>query len=148
MSTTIYAKLDLPTVEKRYVTTTDHKKMLVWVVLPPILTPIRSIPPTVLPRGAQAALSQFYSFRWNFQLMVSQVYVVVAPNRRDMPGHGVRWNEEISTDWGGQNMRDYLSAIDAFAKEPYVDADRLGAVGASYGGLFGILSRRYSQRLL
>jgi len=79
-------------------------------------------------------LSQFYSFRWNFQIMASQGYIVVAPNRRGMPGHGVEWNEAISKDWGGQVMDDYLSAIDDVAKESYVDQDRLGCVGASYGG--------------
>ena len=82
----------------------------------------------------QSPLSQFYSFRWNFQLMAANGYIVVAPNRHGMPGWGVRWNEDISKDWGGQPMRDYLSAIDAIAKEDYVDKNRLGCVGASYGG--------------
>lgn len=145
----LYAKLDLPTVEQRYVTTTDDKKMLVWVVLPPHFDPHEKYPALLYCQGGpQSALSQFYSFRWNFQLMASQGYIVVAPNRRGMPGHGVRWNEQISTDWGGQNMRDYLSAIDALAEEPYVDADRLGAIGASYGGysvfyLAGIHKNRF-----
>src|SRR3546814_8890181 len=84
--------------------------------------------------GPQGALSQFYSYRWNFQLIAAQGYIVVAPNRRGMPGYGVEWNEQISGDWGGQAINDYLSAIDDMAKEPYVDTDRLGAVGASYGG--------------
>ena len=84
--------------------------------------------------GPQGALSQFYSFRWNFQLMAAQGYIVVAPNRRGMPGHGVAWNEQISGNYGGQNMQDYLAAIDDIAKEPYVDKERIGCVGASYGG--------------
>ncbi|WP_299522986.1 S9 family peptidase, partial [uncultured Lutibacter sp.] len=84
--------------------------------------------------GPQGALSQFYSFRWNFQLMAANGYIIVAPNRRGMPGYGVEWNEQISKDYGGQNMQDYLSAIDELAKEPYVDNDKLGAIGASYGG--------------
>ena len=84
--------------------------------------------------GPQSALTQFYSPRWNFQLMAAQGYIVIAPNRRGMPGHGVEWNEQISKDWGGQVMQDYLAAIDDISKEKYVDKDRRGAVGASYGG--------------
>lgn len=130
-----YAALKLPKVQRRYVTTTDGKKMLVWVVLPPDFDPAKKYPALLYCQGGpQSAVSQFYSFRWNFQVMASQGYVVVAPNRRGMPGHGVEWNEAISKDWGGQAMQDYLSAIDDVAKEPYVDAKRLGAVGASYGG--------------
>ena len=130
-----YAKLKLPTYQRRYVTTTDGKKMLVWVVLPPDFDATKKYPALLYCQGGpQSAVSQFYSFRWNFQVMASQGYIVVAPNRRGMPGHGVEWNEAISKDWGGQAMKDYLSAIDDVAKEPYVDAKRLGAVGASYGG--------------
>jgi dipeptidyl aminopeptidase/acylaminoacyl peptidase len=84
--------------------------------------------------GPQSALTQFYSFRWNFQLMAANGYIVVAPNRRGMPGHGVKWNAEISKDYGGQVMRDYFTAIDEVAKEPFVDKGRLGCVGASFGG--------------
>ena len=84
--------------------------------------------------GPQSSLTQFYSFRWNFQVMASQGYIVVAPNRRGMPGHGVEWNEAISKDWGGKAMQDYLDAIDDVAKESYVDNDRLAALGASFGG--------------
>ncbi|WP_114310035.1 S9 family peptidase [Winogradskyella arenosi] len=131
----LYAKVDLPTVEKRYVTTTDGKQMLVWVVLPPNFDATKKYPTLLYAQGGpQSPLSQFYSYRWNFQLMASQGYIVVAPNRRGMQGHGVQWNEAISKDWGGQVMDDYLSAIDAMAKEPYVDADRLAAIGASFGG--------------
>jgi dipeptidyl aminopeptidase/acylaminoacyl peptidase len=135
--------------EKRWVNTTDGKKMLVWVVYPPNFDPNKKYPTLLyLQGGPQGALTQFYSFRWNFQLMAAQGYIVVAPNRRGMPGHGVEWNEEISKDWGGQVMKDYLSAIDDVAKEKYVDKARLGAVGASYGGysafyLAGIHQNRF-----
>ncbi|WP_159022286.1 S9 family peptidase [Formosa sp. L2A11] len=144
-----YSKLDLPKVEKRYVTTTDNKQMLVWVILPPNFDPNKKYPTLLYAQGGpQSPLSQFYSYRWNFQLMASQGYIIVAPNRRGMPGHGVEWNEAISKDWGGQSMRDYLSAIDDVAKESYVDKDRLGAIGASYGGysifyLAGIHNKRF-----
>lgn len=131
----LYDALDLPKVEKRYVTTTDGKQMLVWVILPPNFDENKKYPTLLYAQGGpQSPLSQFYSYRWNFQLMASQGYIVVAPNRRGMPGHGVEWNEAISKDWGGQAMQDYLSAMDEISKEPYVDENRLGAVGASFGG--------------
>jgi dipeptidyl aminopeptidase/acylaminoacyl peptidase len=131
----VFKSIALSKTERRYVTTTDGKKMLVWVVLPPNFDPNKKYPTLLYCQGGpQSALSQFYSFRWNFQVMAAQGYIVVAPNRRGMPGHGVEWNEQISKDWGGQVMDDYLSAIDDVAKEPYVDKARLGAVGASYGG--------------
>lgn len=135
--------------EKRYVTTTDGKKMLVWVILPPDFDAKKKYPALLYCQGGpQSALTQFYSYRWNFQLMAAQGYIVVAPNRRGMPGHGVEWNEQISKDWGGQVINDYLSAIDDVAKEPYVDKTRLGAVGASYGGysvfyLAGMHNKRF-----
>jgi dipeptidyl aminopeptidase/acylaminoacyl peptidase len=145
----VYSTLALSKTEKRYVTTTDGKKMLVWVVLPPNFDPKKKYPTLLYCQGGpQSALTQFYSFRWNFQVMAAQGYIIVAPNRRGMPGHGVQWNEEISKDWGGQVMDDYLSAIDDVAKEPYVDKARLGAIGASYGGysvfyLAGIHNKRF-----
>lgn len=121
--------------ERRWVPTTDGKKMLVWVIYPPNFNPSNKYPTLLYCQGGpQSPLTQFYSFRWNFQLMASQGYIVVAPNRRGMPGHGTKWNEDISKDHGGQAMKDYLSAIDAISKESYVDKDRLGCVGASYGG--------------
>ncbi|WP_026451691.1 S9 family peptidase [Aequorivita capsosiphonis] len=135
VNTDLYGKLDLPTVEKRMVTTKDNKQMLVWVILPPNFDKNKKYPTLLYAQGGpQSALSQFYSTRWNFQLMASEGYIVVAPNRRGMPGHGVAWNEAISGDWGGGAMQDYLDAIDDVAKEPYVDNDRLGAIGASFGG--------------
>lgn len=146
-----YADLDLPTVKKRMVktTTNDGKEMLVWVIYPPNFDESKKYPTLLyLQGGPQSALSQFYSYRWNFQLMASQGYIVVAPNRRGMPGHGVEWNEEISQDWGGKVMQDYLAAIDDIVKEPYVDNSRLGAIGASFGGysafyLAGIHNKRF-----
>lgn len=135
VNTDFYGKMDLPIVEKRMVTTKDGKQMLVWVILPPNFDKTKKYPTLLYAQGGpQSPLSQFYSFRWNFQLMASQGYVVVAPNRRGMPGHGVEWNEAISGDWGGGAMQDYLDAIDAISKEPYVDKNRMGAVGASFGG--------------
>jgi len=135
VNTGTYATMSLPKVEKRMVATTDGKEMTTWVIYPPDFDPTQKYPTLLYTQGGpQSALSQFYSFRWNFQIMASQGYIVVAPNRRGMPGHGVEWNEAISKDWGGQVMDDYLSAIDDVAKESYVDKDRLGCVGASYGG--------------
>lgn len=144
-----FAGLKLSKTEKRYVTTKDGKKMLVWVILPPDFDATKKYPTLLYCQGGpQSALSQFYSFRWNFQVMAAQGYIVVAPNRRGMPGHGVEWNEAISKDWGGEVMNDYLAAIDDVTKEPYVDKARLGAVGASYGGysvfyLAGIHDKRF-----
>ncbi|MBK9982462.1 MAG: S9 family peptidase [Saprospiraceae bacterium] len=130
-----YSKISMVKTERKWVETTDHKKMLVWVVYPPNFDPAKKYPTLLYCQGGpQSALTQFYSFRWNFQLMASNGYIVVAPNRRGMPGHGTEWNEEISKDHGGQAMKDYLSAIDNVSKEHYVDKDRLGCVGASYGG--------------
>ena len=144
-----YSKLQTGKVEKRMVTTTDGKQMVVWVIYPPNFDPNKKYPALLYCQGGpQSELTQFYSFRWNFQVMAANGYIVVAPNRRGMPGHGVAWNEQISGDWGGQVMQDYLSAIDDVSKEPYVDKNRLGAVGASYGGysvflLAGIHQNRF-----
>jgi dipeptidyl aminopeptidase/acylaminoacyl peptidase len=149
VNTDTYSKLALSKTEKRYVTTTDGKKMLVWVILPPNFDATKKYPTLLFCQGGpQSPLTQAYSFRWNFSLMAAQGYVVVAPNRRGMQGHGVAWNEQISKDWGGQVMNDYLSAIDDVAKESYVDKARLGCVGASYGGysvfyLAGIHNNRF-----
>jgi dipeptidyl aminopeptidase/acylaminoacyl peptidase len=149
VNTATYNSLALSKTVKRYVTTTDGKKMLVWVILPPNFDATKKYPTLLYCQGGpQSALTQFYSFRWNFQLMAANGYIVVAPNRRGMPGHGVEWNEQISKDWGGQVMDDYLSAIDDVCKESYVDVGRLGCVGASYGGysafyLAGIHNRRF-----
>ncbi|MEL7121659.1 MAG: S9 family peptidase [Bacteroidota bacterium] len=140
----IYKDIKMSKIDKRIVKTTDGKDMVTWVIYPPDFDPTKKYPTLLYCQGGpQGALSQFYSFRWNFQLMAANGYIVVAPNRRGMPGHGVEWNEQISKDYGGQNMKDYLSAIDDVAKESYVDKDRLGCVGASYGGysVFYLASR-------
>ncbi|MBP4140906.1 S9 family peptidase [Flavobacterium sp. P4023] len=149
VNTSTYNSLALSKTERRYVTTTDGKKMLVWVILPPNFDATKKYPTLLYCQGGpQSPLTQSYSFRWNFQLMAANGYIVVAPNRRGMQGHGVEWNEQISKDWGGQVMQDYLAAIDDVAKEKYVDANRLGCVGASYGGysafyLAGIHNNRF-----
>ena len=149
VNTSTFNSLALSKTERRYVTTTDDKKMLVWVILPPNFDATKKYPTLLYCQGGpQSPLTQFYSFRWNFQLMAAQGYIVVAPNRRGMQGHGVEWNEQISKDWGGQVMEDYLSAIDDVAKENYVDKSRLGCIGASYGGysvfyLAGIHNNRF-----
>ncbi len=131
----VYKSLDLPTYELKTVKTTDNKEMAVWVIYPPNFDKNKKYPSLLyLQGGPQSPLSQFYSFRWNFQVMASQGYIIVAPNRRGMPGHGVEWNEDISKDWGGQAIRDYLSAIDEISKENFFDKERIGAVGASFGG--------------
>ncbi len=130
-----YAGIAQSKVEPRITKATDGKDLLSWIIYPPDFDPTKKYPTLLYCQGGpQGALSQFYSYRWNFQLIAAQGYIVVAPNRRGMPGYGVEWNEQISGDWGGQAINDYLSAIDDMAKEPYVDTDRLGAVGASYGG--------------
>jgi len=131
----IYDAVKTAKVEKRWVKTTDGKNMLVWVILPVDFDSTKKYPALLYCEGGpQAAVSQFYSFRWNFQIMAANGYIIVAPNRRGLPTFGQEWNDQIAGDYGGQNIKDYLSAIDAIAKEPYVDANRLGAVGASYGG--------------
>jgi dipeptidyl aminopeptidase/acylaminoacyl peptidase len=130
-----YSKLKLSETKLRMVKTTDGKEMGVWVVYPPDFDSAKQYPTLLYCQGGpQSALSQFYSVRWNFQLMAANGYIVVAPNRRGMPGWGTEWNEAISNDWGGMPMQDYLAAIDDVAKESYVDKNRLGCVGASYGG--------------
>jgi dipeptidyl aminopeptidase/acylaminoacyl peptidase len=131
----IYSGISMSKIERRYVKTTDGKEMMVWVVFPPDFRADKKYPTLLYCQGGpQSEVSQFYSFRWNFQLMAARGYIVVAPNRRGLPGFGVRWNEAISKDWGGQAMKDYLSAIDAVSAEAYVDKSRLGCIGASYGG--------------
>lgn len=145
----IYNKISLSKTEKRYVKTTDGKRMLVWVIYPPNFDEGKKYPTLLYCQGGpQAPLTQFYSFRWNFQLIAANGYIVVAPDRRGMPGFGVEWNEQISKDWGGQVMDDYLTAIDEVSKEEFVDKNRLGCVGASYGGysvfyLAGIHNNRF-----
>ncbi len=131
----IYDNISFGKVEKRWVKTTDGKQMLVWVILPPDFDPAKRYPTLLYCQGGpQSVVSQFWSYRWNFQLMAAQGYVVVAPNRRGLPSFGQEWLDQISGDYSGQNIRDYLSAIDDVAREPWCDSERLGCVGASYGG--------------
>jgi len=124
------------TSEQRWVKTTDGKEMLYWVILPPHFDATKKYPTLLFCEGGpQSPVSQFWSYRWNFFIMASQGYVVIAPNRHGLPGFGSEWCEEISGDWTGQCMDDYLTAIDDACEQlPYVDRDRLGAVGASFGG--------------
>jgi dipeptidyl aminopeptidase/acylaminoacyl peptidase len=147
----VYNSITLSKVERRYLTASDGKPLLVWVIYPPGFDPSKKYPTLLYCQGGpQSPLTQYYSFRWNFQLMAANNYVIVAPNRRGMPGHGVAWNEQISRDYGGQNMKDYLISIDELCKEPFVDKTRLGCVGASYGGysvfyLAGIHQKRFKS---
>lgn len=144
-----YAKLTPGKSELKMVKTTDGKEMGVWIHYPPNFDPNKKYPTLLYCQGGpQSALTQYFSTRWNFALMAANGYIVVAPNRRGMPGWGTQWNEQISKDWGGQVMDDYLSATDYAKTLPYVDADRMGAVGASYGGysvfmLAGIHENRF-----
>ncbi len=131
----MYSKITMSKTELRSIKTPDGVQLHTWVIYPPDFDPNKKYPTLLYCQGGpQSALSQFYSIRWNFQLMAAQGYIIVAPNRRGMPGWGVHWNEAISRDWGGMPMQDYLTAIDELSKESYVDKSRLGCVGASYGG--------------
>lgn len=131
----LLASVDMPDVVKRQIPTTDGKMMTTWVLYPPKFDPSKKYPAILYCQGGpQQAVSQFWSYRWNLALMASQGYIVIAPNRRGLPGFGTEWNAQISKDYPGQNMKDYLSAVDDMKKEAYVDAEHIGAVGASYGG--------------
>ncbi|KKB46074.1 hypothetical protein HMPREF1536_05308 [Parabacteroides gordonii MS-1 = DSM 23371] len=131
----IYDQLTMGKVEERWMKTTDGKDMLTWVIYPANFDPNKKYPTLLFCQGGpQSPVSQFWSYRWNFQIMAANDYIIVAPNRRGLPGFGKEWNEAISGDYGGQCMKDYFTAIDEMAKEPYVDNDRLGCVGASFGG--------------
>ncbi|MGJ1365161.1 S9 family peptidase [Sphingobacterium spiritivorum] len=147
----LYAGIYTNKVASRVTKTSDGKDLFSWVVYPPDFDPAKKYP-TILycEGGPQSALTQFYSFRWNLQLIASQGYIVIAPNRRGMPGWGEKWNADISKDWGGQPIRDYLAAIDDISKEQYVDTARRGAIGASYGGysvymLAGVHQNRFKS---
>ena len=131
----IYDNIDFGEVEERWITTTDGKKMLTWVIYPPHFDPAKKYPTLLYCQGGpQSTVSQFWSYRWNFQLMAAEGYIIVAPNRRGCPSFGQEWTDQISGDYSGQNIRDYLAAIDEVSKEPFVDTEHRGCVGASYGG--------------
>lgn len=144
-----YAHITPGKSELKMVKTSDGKEMGVWFHYPPNFDPNKKYPTLLYCQGGpQSALTQFFSVRWNFALMAANGYIVVAPNRRGMPGWGVKWNADISKDWGGQPMRDYLAATDFAKTLPFVDGDRMGCVGASYGGystfmLAGIHENRF-----
>ena len=144
-----YSKIKPSKTELKMVKTTDGKEMGVWFIYPPNFDPAKKYPTLLYCQGGpQSGLTQFFSTRWNFALMAANDYIIVAPNRRGMPGWGTKWNADISKDWGGQPMRDYLAATDFAKTLPYVDGDRMGAVGASYGGysvfmLAGIHENRF-----
>lgn len=131
----IFSQLQMGKVEARWTKTVDGKDILSWVVYPANFNPNKKYPTLLFCQGGpQSPVSQFWSYRWNLQLMAANDYIIIAPNRRGLPGFGMEWLEDISTNYGGHCMDDYLSAIDDIAKEPYVDKDRLGCVGASFGG--------------
>ncbi len=131
----IFGALKTGAIEKRMIRTTDGKQMLTWVTYPPDFDPSKKYPALLYCEGGpQSSISQGWSYRWNFQLMAARGYIVVAPNRRGTTSFGQEWTDQISGDYSGQNIRDLLAAIDELAQEPYVDAERLGCVGASYGG--------------
>lgn len=149
----ILATCAMPTVVKRMVPTTDGKEMLVWEVRPPKFDASKKYPALLYCQGGpQQAVSQFWSTRWNLAVMAAHGYVIIAPNRRGLPGFGSEWNAQISKDYPGQNMQDYLSAVDYMKQEPYIDGAHIGATGASYGGfsvyeLAGIHNHRFAALL-
>jgi dipeptidyl aminopeptidase/acylaminoacyl peptidase len=135
LNNAIYESLKMGKVEERHVTTRDKKDLQMWVIYPPDFDPSKKYPALLFCKGGpQGPLGQSWSYRWNYQLMAAKGYIVIAPNRRGNSGFGQEWKEQISGDYGGANIQDYLDATDAMAKEPFVDKDKLGAVGASYGG--------------
>lgn len=132
----LYDQMTFGKIQQRWTKTTDGKDMMYWIILPAHFDETKKYPTLLFCEGGpQSPVSQFWSYRWNMQIMAANGYVVIAPNRRGLPGFGSEWNEEVSGDWTGQCMKDYLSAIDDACKNlPFVDKDRLGAVGASFGG--------------
>ena len=131
----IYESIRMGRSEEKYTTTKDGKDLQMWVVFPPDFDPAKKYPSLLFCNGGpQSTLGPFWSYRWNLQMMAAKGYIVYAPNRRGVVGFGQEWKEQISQDYGGKNMQDYLHAADAMAKETYIDPERMGAVGASYGG--------------
>jgi len=146
----ILEQIKAPLMRKEMVPTTDGKLMTTWVILPPDFDETKQYPAILYCQGGpQQAVSQFWSYRWNLMLMASNGYIVIAPNRRGLPGFGTEWNAQISGDYPGQNMQDYLAAVDYMKQRPYIDGAHIGAVGASYGGfsvymLAGIHENRFA----
>lgn len=145
----IYDHIKMGRVEEKYIKTKDKKDLQMWVIYPPDFDASKKYPLLLFCKGGpQGPLGQSWSYRWNYQMMAAKGYIVVAPNRRGNSGFGQAWKEQISGDYGGKNIQDYLDATDAMAREPYVDAGRMGAVGASYGGysvfyLAGVHQKRF-----
>jgi dipeptidyl aminopeptidase/acylaminoacyl peptidase len=132
---TIYESVKMGRTEERYIRTKDNEDLHMWIIYPPDFDPSEKYPALLYCKGGpQGPLSQSWSYRWNYQLMAAKGYIVIAPNRRGSSGFGQEWKEQISGDYGGKNIQDYLDATDAIAREAYVDKNRIGAVGASYGG--------------
>ncbi len=130
----LYNTIGMSKAERRFIKTTDNKQMPTWIIYPPDFDPNKKYPTLLFCLGGPQGTTPLYSFRWNFQLMAAQGYIVVAPDRRGVFGNGTKWSQDVSKDWGGQAIKDYLSAIDEISKEKFVDKDRRGCVGASYGG--------------
>ncbi|HUX58753.1 MAG TPA: S9 family peptidase [Bacteroidales bacterium] len=131
----IYESIKMGKTEERYIKTKDHKDLQMWIIYPPDFDPTKKYPALLYCKGGpQGPLGQSWSYRWNYQMMAARGYIIIAPNRRGDSGFGQEWKEQISGDYGGLNIQDYLDATDAMSKEPFVDETRLGAVGASYGG--------------
>jgi len=131
----IYDFIKMGNTEEKYIKTRDNQNLQMWVIYPPDFDSSKKYPSLLFCNGGpQSALDQFWSYRWNMQMMAANGYIVYAPNRRGVKGFGYEWTKQISGDYGGKNMQDYLDATDAMAKEPYIDANHMGAVGASYGG--------------
>lgn len=144
----ILDEIEMGKVEERWIETTDEKQMLVWVIYPPHFDANKKYPALLYCGGGpQSAVSQFFSYRWNFQMMAANDYIVIAPNRRGLPTFGQEWNDQISQDYGGQNIEDLMSAAKVVSREPYVDESRLGAVGASYGGFSVFYIAGHHQKL-
>jgi dipeptidyl aminopeptidase/acylaminoacyl peptidase len=131
----LYESIRMGKTEERYIKTKDNKDLQMWIIYPPDFDPSKKYPALLYCKGGpQGPLGQGWSYRWNYQIMAAKGYIVIAPNRRGNSGFGQQWKEQISGDYGGANIQDYLDATDAMAKEPFVDANKLAAVGASYGG--------------
>jgi dipeptidyl aminopeptidase/acylaminoacyl peptidase len=131
----IYDNIKMGKVEEKYIKNKDKKDLQMWVIYPPDFNPSKKYPALLFCQGGpQSSLDQFWSYRWNMQMIAAKGYIVFAPNRRGVSGFGQEWKEQISGDYGGKNIQDYLDATDMMAKESFVDAKRMGAVGASYGG--------------
>lgn len=131
----LFSTIKMPVTKRRYITTVDGKKMLAWVVYPPDFDPVKKYPVLLYAQGGpHVAISQDYSLGQIFMLIASQGYIVLAPNRRGVPGFGREWDDAVPGNWGGLAMQDYLTAIDNISQEPYVDRNRMGALGISFGG--------------